>query len=573
MTRATNGPLETRRQWLALAAAKGLLEEAEIATVLTNARAQHVDAAALLLTTKRLTEDQIWTLKAEAAQIAFVDIERYAIDPAVLKRVPEWVARKHQLLPLYAVEQTLTIALTDPWDAVAIDAVRVATKCSLIHLVVSTPRAIRAAIDRYYGRQVVEEASQSTLPPSAARAAQSSQPTHPPLQALQATDEVSIIKLVDALLSEALDARASDIHLEPDGEHIRVRLRIDGVLHQTRLFPIDLHEAVTSRIKILAKLDITEHRLPQDGHIPMTLQGRAVDLRISTYPTVTGENIVIRLLDQAGGALQLHDLGFAPDMLERFGALVQQPHGLFLVTGPTGSGKTTTLYGALGQINSMTKNIMTIEDPVEYHVPVIRQTQINLKAGVTFATGLRSMLRQDPDVILIGEIRDQETAEIAIHAALTGHLVLSTLHTNDAASAVVRLLDMGVEPFLLASTLLGVLGQRLVRRICPNCQEGSRLPQELASKYPELTVMYRGRGCPRCRDTGFFGRVGIFELFVVNEPMQVQIAARCPSPTLKALATQQGMRTMRADGMWKVQQGLTTLEELERVVPPDPTSV
>lgn len=560
--------LTVREQWLQLAVTKGWVAEAELVAAIAKAQAQRSETASVLLEAKKLTLEQVGSLKAEAAGVAFIDVKEYQIDAAALKLVPEAVARKHQVLPLYRIDSALTAAMEDPWNAVAIDALRAATRLPIINLVVSTPEAIRKAIEHHYGMQLVEEAAaqpaktMSDLDQAAAAALAGKPPA-------EAANEVSIIKLVDALLAEAMTSRASDIHIEPDGERTRVRFRIDGVLHEIKLFPIGLHEALACRIKILAKLDITEHRLPQDGHISLPPEGRAGDLRISTYPTVSGENIVIRIFDQSAVALQLTDLGFSQEHRSHFETLIHHPHGMLLVTGPTGSGKTTTLYAALGQISSIAKNLMTIEDPVEYHVPLIRQTQVNLKAGVTFATGLRSLLRQDPDVIMVGEIRDRETAEIAIHAALTGHLVLSTLHTNDAIGAVPRLLDMGVESYLLGSTLLGVVAQRLVRRICPDCQEGSRLPQDLRKKYPELTVTYRGRGCHRCRQTGYLGRVGVFELFLVDESMREPITAKRSSDDLRTLALKRGMRTMRQDGLAKVQQGITTLDELDRVVPPD----
>jgi type IV pilus assembly protein PilB len=552
--------LAAKDQWLQRAVAKGLLTEAELLAAAAKAHAQREDTSAVLAAAGRLTETQLATLRAEAAGAAFVDVTDYQIDPVVLTLVPESVARKHRVLPLYRVDSALTVALADPWDAVAIDAVRAAAGVPIIHPVVGTPQAILKTIEHHYSRKVVDEASR---PPAAGG------PPEAPAAAAPAGDAVSISKLVDALLAEALDARASDIHLEPDGEHVRVRFRVDGVLHEIKLLPVSLHESLCSRIKVLAKLDITEHRLPQDGHIPLAVQGRTVDLRISTYPTVAGENIVIRLLDQAAVALKLADLGLSPETLQALQGLIERPHGLLLVTGPTGSGKTTTLYAALAQINSMARNLVTIEDPVEYQLPLVRQTQVNPKAGITFAAGLRAILRQDPDVIMVGEIRDEETADIAIHAALTGHLVLSTLHTNDAVGAVARLLDMGVEPFLLSSTLLGVVAQRLVRRICGECQEGYRLTPQQRERYPDVTAASRGRGCRACRMTGYTGRTGIFELFLVEDAVRAQIAARAPSDALAALARRQGLRTLRADGLLKVQQGLTTLGELDRVVPPD----
>ena len=555
--------------WLTLAVAKRLVSDAEVAAAMAHAEAAGTDEATVLLQHKTLTEEQLGALKAEAAGVAYVEVEDYQIDPAVLRLVPEFVARKHQVLPLYRFDNALTIAMADPWDVVAIDAVRSTTKLPIVHALVGSPGAIHKAVERHYGLQVVDDASKAVGPRPAAPRGGNGIAAAGESGLDDAVSDVSIIKLVDALLSEALESRASDIHLEPDGEHTRVRVRIDGVLHEVKLFPIGMQDALASRVKILAKLDITEHRLPQDGHLALTVDGRSVDLRISTYPTVSGENLVLRILDQSAVALHLTHLGLASDVMTQVQQLIQRPHGMLLVTGPTGSGKTTTLYAAIAELNSITKNVMTIEDPVEYRVPLIRQTQINLKAGVTFAAGLRSLLRQDPDVIMVGEIRDAETAEIAMHAALTGHLVLSTLHTNDAAGAVGRLLDMGVESYLLASTLLGVIGQRLVRKICPHCQEGGRPPKALTDQYPQLTVLYRGRGCRRCLQTGFLGRVGVFEFLIVEGAVQAQITSKVASEALHTLAIQHGMRTMRADGLLKVQQGLTTLDELDRVVPPN----
>ena len=561
--------LSTAEPWLQLALTKGMVSEADLTAVLSEATTQHTDVTTLLLKRRLLSEAQLGSLKAEAAGLAYVELEDYQIDPAVLKLIPESLARKHGVLPLYRFENALTVAMADPWTALAIDALRAATTLPIIHPVVSAASTIRKAIERYYGRQIVNEASQPAARVGAPSPVPSRSERTPALASSEASSDVSIIKLVDALLGEALETRASDIHLEPDGEQIRVRFRIDGVLHEVKLFPMGMHEALLSRVKILAKLDITEHRLPQDGHILLTVEGRTVDLRVSTYPTVGGENLVIRVLDQSAVALQLVDLGLTPELLAQFQQLLQHSHGMLLVTGPTGSGKTTTLYAALAHINSMAKNIMTIEDPVEYQIPLIRQTQINPKAGVTFATGLRSLLRQDPDVIMVGEIRDQDTAEIAMHAALTGHLVLSTLHTNDAPGAMARLVDMGLEPYLLASTVLGVFAQRLVRRVCPHCQEGSRPSAAVKTRYPKLTVVYRGQGCRKCRHTGFLGRLGVFELFIVDESLRAKIGAKGSSHELRALAIHAGMRTMRADGLLKVQQGLTTLEELDRVIPQD----
>lgn len=550
--------------WTRQALARGLLTEADRERFWAQAQQTHQDLGALLVQAGKLTEEQLAQLMADAAAVIYMDVLDYQVDAKVLKRVPEHIARKHTVLPLFCVGNALTVAISDPWNLVALDEVRLCAKLPIVQPVVSTAAAIRKAIDRHYGRQIVEQAARI---PGAGKPSEPANGVQPANAGVAEVSDVSVSKLVDALLSEALEARASDIHLEPDERQLRVRFRIDGVLHEVKLLQAALQEPVVSRIKLLAKLDITEHRLPQDGHLPLTLANRLIDLRISTYPTVFGENVVIRLLDHESLTLKLDELGFGPAMLQDLVTLIGRPHGMLLVTGPTGSGKTTTLYGVLSHINSMTKNIVTIEDPVEYRLPLIRQTQVNPKAGVTFANGLRSLLRQDPDVIMVGEIRDQETAEIAIHAALTGHLVLSTLHTNDAVGAVARLLDMKVEPFLLSSTLLGVVAQRLVRRICTHCQESTRPTAEMRAAYPQLTAFFRGRGCRFCHQGGFTGRVGIFELFRVDDTIRELISHRRSSTELLKAARIAGMQTMRQDGLLKVQQGLTTLEELDRMVP------
>ncbi len=564
--------LPPKDQWLQAAVTQGLVTEAELLAAVAAAQADRRATAEVLLRAQKLTEEQLAALRAEAAGVAVVDVADYQRDPAVLHLVPEPLARKHQVLPLYRLDSALTVAVADPWDAVAIDALRAATKLPIIHPVVSTPSTLRRAIEHAYGMKIVEEAARPGAGPEAG-SAPGAELSAAALSAItaksaeEAANEVSVVKLVEALLSEALDARASDIHLEPDGEHVRVRFRVDGVLQEIKLLPMGLHEALCSRIKILAKLDITEHRLPQDGSVALEVTGHAIDLRISTYPTIAGENVVVRLLDQSAVALQLEQLGLEGEDRVRVEEMIRRPHGILLVTGPTGSGKTTTLYAALSQINSMALNLMTIEDPVEYRLPLVRQTQVNPKAGITFAAGLRAILRQDPDIIMVGEIRDQDTADIAVHASLTGHLVLSTLHTNDAVGAVARLLDMGVEPFLLSSTLLGVVAQRLVRRICADCQEGRRLPDDLRRRYPQLSVTYRGRGCRKCRQSGYVGRLGVFEVVQVTDALRAAISGKAASDVLRVQAQRDGMRTMREDGLAKVQQGLTTLEELDRVVP------
>jgi general secretion pathway protein E len=378
-----------------------------------------------------------------------------------------------------------------------------------------------------------------------------------------------VIRFVNLLIREAHDARASDIHLEASREGLRVRFRVDGVLTELPSPPKGLQAAVVSRVKLLAELDIAERRAPQDGRIRVRLEERELDLRVSTVPTLYGESVVLRLLDRGGRPVALDELGLAPDALETFRRLAERPHGILLATGPTGSGKTTTLYAALGLRQRTAEKIITVEEPVEYHLDGVTQVPVNVKAGMTFAGALRSILRQDPDVLMVGEMRDGETAAIAVQAALTGHLVFSTLHTNDAASAVTRLVDLKVEPYLIAATVEAVLAQRLVRRVCPECREryhpDAGSVALLAQQPVKDPVLERGRGCPTCRGTGYRGRTGIFELLVITEDMK-QAFLRGPDPAaLRALAAEQGMRTLRQDGWAKVQAGITTVEEVLRV--------
>ncbi|BBB32981.1 general secretion pathway protein E [Thermotomaculum hydrothermale] len=385
--------------------------------------------------------------------------------------------------------------------------------------------------------------------------------------------EAPVIRLVNQMISKAVEMKASDIHVEPFEKILRIRFRIDGVLHDVDNPPRSIAPAVISRIKIMSKLDIAEKRVPQDGRINLRVLGKEIDLRVSTVPTLHGESVVMRILDK--GSIKLFDLGklgFPPDTYKKFETLIKKPHGIILVTGPTGSGKTTTLYAVLNRLNSPEKKIITVEDPVEYQLEGVNQIHVNPQVGLTFASGLRTILRQDPDIILVGEIRDKETAEIAIQASLTGHLVLSTLHTNDACGAVTRLLDMGVEDYLISSTLIGVLAQRLVRVVCKNCRKKIKLTKEHLldfgidpSKYGELPEVYTAEGCKECNFTGYVGRMAIFELFMIDENVRKMILEKPDTPKLKAYARKNGMRTLREDGFLKVIQGITTPEEVLRV--------
>jgi len=383
----------------------------------------------------------------------------------------------------------------------------------------------------------------------------------------EVTEEVPIIKIVDMIFGQAIRDRASDIHVEPEEETLRIRNRIDGILYEVTILPKKLQSGIVSRIKILANMDIAENRKPQDGRIQLVIQDHDLDMRVSSFPTIYGENLVLRILDKSIVLMGLKEAGFLDKNIEVYEKLIHKPHGIIFVTGPTGSGKTSTLYTTLSIISTIEKNIITIEDPVEYELPLIRQTQINPKAGITFANGLRSMLRQDPDIIMVGEIRDKETADVAIQAALTGHLVLSTLHTNDAATTLTRLSDMGIEPFLISSATIGIVAQRLIRLICNKCRESyvpaSRILKEL--NIIKGTKFYRGKGCTACKGSGFMGRKGIFEILQIDEKIKRLIDMKSSSEQIRKEAVNAGMKTLRQDGLDKVKKGLTAIEEVLRV--------
>jgi len=488
-------------------------------------------------------------------EVPTIDLAHTLIKPEVIQLVPEALARKHTLIPVFQIGETLTVAIADALNVAAVDELRLKTRRT-IKTLVAEAAAIRHAIGRYYGAagtiaEVAQAIHEATLP----------------ADEMAAAAEAPIVRLVDLLILQALKERASDIHLEPGEGLVRTRFRVDGVLRVVHGPPPRLAPAVVSRIKVLAKLDIAEKRKPQDGRFRVTVEGRTVDLRVSTIPTPFGEKVALRLLDAETVLLGMEQLGFAPETLAAFQPLIHLPHGILLVTGPTGSGKTTTLYAALQTINTEEKHILTIEDPIEYQLPGINQVQVNPKAEVTFASALRAFLRQDPNIIMVGEIRDRETAEIAIQAALTGHLVLSTLHTNDAPGALVRLVDMGVEPFLIASSVIGVLAQRLVRVICPQCKTARPPPAELAARLglPSGATVARGAGCPACQQTGYQGRLGLFELMPMTESLRALVAAKASGPVLREQARAAGMRALWDDGVAKMVAGTTTLEEVLRV--------
>jgi general secretion pathway protein E len=494
------------------------------------------------------------------------DIEDSRVDTNLLARVPLAFARNNLLLPLREEDGRLLVAVGNPANLLAIDELQgiygVPVECIAV-----PPQAILDAINRLYARlsgsaqEVVEELEGEDLSTIATELSK-------PKDLLELADEAPVIRLLNSIIFQAVKERASDIHIEPFEQELEVRFRIDGLLYKMLAPPKVVQEALISRVKIMAGLNIAEKRLPQDGRLRVIVAGRDVDIRVSILPTFFGERVVLRLLDKQRGVISLADIGFAPADVQTMERLLVRTSGIVLVTGPTGSGKTTTLYAALSRINSPEKNIITIEDPVEYQLKGIGQIQVNPKIDLTFANGLRSILRQDPDVIMVGEIRDAETAEIAMQASLTGHLVLSTLHTNDAATAVTRLIDMGVEPFMVASTLSAVLAQRLVRIICPHCREAYTPEREYAGiELP--AVLYRGRGCDKCFNLGSIGRTGIYELLLIDSELTSMIIRQAPAGAIKEYAISHGMRTLREDGLAKAAAGITTIEEVLRVTQED----
>jgi general secretion pathway protein E len=461
--------------------------------------------------------------------------------------------RQCRFLPYAAADSTLTIAMADPLDFETLSAVRGFTGLK-VEAVLAAEAEILDAIDKFYGERE-QEASEGE-----ARAGTAEEDLE---QLRDMASEAPVIRLVNTMIAQAAEKRSSDIHIEPFEKEFRVRYRVDGVLYNQEPPPRELKAAIISRVKLMAKLNIAERRLPQDGRIKIKVMGREVDLRVSTLPTLYGESVVMRLLDRsAGDFYDLYRLGFDEHMLSRMEHYTSLPHGILLVTGPTGSGKSTTLYAALKRINLPDKKIITIEDPVEYQMDGINQIHVNTQIGLTFSSGLRHIVRQDPDVIMVGEIRDRETADIAIRAALTGHFVYSTLHTNDAPSAITRLVDMGVEEYLISSTVVAVLAQRLVRLICPHCKE----PAGTRTAYDGKPVpCFRGAGCERCNNSGYTGRVGIFELMELNDDLRGLILAKSDAATLTTAARRHGMRTLREDGWMKVSQGVTSADEVLRV--------
>jgi len=546
---------------------EGLVTEGQLMAALDEQATRGESLGRVLVDIGMLTEAQLVQALARQVGMEFVDLTEYPVDRAAVALIPASVCRRHTVLPVAFDNGTLLVAMANPGNVVAVDDVRAISGMS-VRTVVATHDDLLGAIDRYC--RADEEIDELA---SAFEEETGSQDTDLSKIGDHVEDDAPIVRFVNILVTQAIQDRASDIHIEPAEKDLLVRYRIDGVLHEMQRAPKQIQSGVISRLKIMSDIDIAERRKPQDGRMSVVHNGRKVDLRVATLPTVWGEKVVMRILDNSTASLDLRELSFLDDNFQVYQESYTKPYGMILVTGPTGSGKSTTLYATLNAVSRPEINVITVEDPVEYRLPGINQVQVNPKAGLTFASALRSILRSDPDVVLIGEIRDHETAQIAIEAALTGHLVLSTLHTNDAPSAVTRLIEMGIEPFLVGSALDCVVAQRLARRLCERCKE-AYTPSEvelIAARFPwnpgeEVPTLYRPAGCSACSRTGYKGRMALHEVMRVTEEIERLAVAHASAAEIGTTARQQGMVTLRDDGWTKVLLGDTSVEEILRVV-------
>lgn len=512
-------------------------------------------------------EDTIYEHLSRQLDIAYVKLSDIQLKHEIVELIPLDIARRFTVIPIFHIGSVLTIAMHDPFDLIAVDEIAYHTKLE-VKRAIATRLEIEAAIDKYYSITDTVNISTDRIESEAARLATD--------QILQVVDDLRIssnqpvVDLVDALVVKGVKDRASDIHLEATEHDFVVRYRVDGLMKEMATLSARVHQPVVARIKVMSNMDVSEKRLPQDGRFRMNINGKLIDFRVATLPTIFGEKVAIRVLDKSNLLVDLSQMGFSQANYEKWLEIINRPEGLVLITGPTGSGKTTTLYAVLKELNSPEKSIVTVEDPVEYHLAKITQVQINEKAGLVFANTLRSIVRQNPDILMVGEIRDLATAEISIRASLTGHLVLSTLHTSDAPVAVGRLIDMGIEPYLVSSSVTAVLAQRLVRVLCDNCKEEAYLDTPLTKEFqernrlPEVTF-FQGRGCPRCDESGFIGRTAIHELMVLSSELKDLISAKASHIDLRRAALRTGMISLLDDGLLKASKGITTVEEILRV--------
>lgn len=547
---------------------QGLLKEEQLEEALAFQKKTGKRLGQILIELGFVKEDDLLQVLSKQMSIPHIWLRKGLVDPKIIHIIPPEKARLYRIMPMFKVKNNLILATSDPQAIYILDEIEEMTGLN-VQPVLTRSDDIEKAIEEYYGGSVEIPDYVGEYEEGSIEVVES-----PVLQDFQKIEEVSegspIINLVNMIILKAIRDKASDIHIEPGKKKLRVRYRIDGILYEVMTQKIEFLPAIVSRLKVMANLDIAERRLPQDGRIQVMVEGRTVDLRFSSMPGILGEKVVLRILDKKNAILDLNQLGFSEYTLLRFKTLLKHPYGLILVTGPTGSGKTTTLYGAINYLNSIEKNIVTIEDPVEYQMDIVNQNQVKESIGLTFAVILRHALRQDPDIIMVGEIRDRETAEIAIQASLTGHLVLSTLHTNDSPSAITRLLDMGIEPFLISSALTGVIAQRLVRTICPNCKTFYYPPTAVLEKYgwteERSLQLAKGKGCPECYDSGYKGRIGLYELLEVDDDLQDLILTNPSLETIRKHLKDKGHINMEIEGINKVRAQLTTFEEVSRAV-------
>jgi type IV pilus assembly protein PilB len=543
----------------------GYITPEQLETALEEHRKTPKSLGRVLIDMGMIKEADLVRALAEQVGLEFVDLNEFPIDATATVLLPEALSRRYRAIPIGERDGRLLVAMSDPANVYALDDIRTITGRE-VQPVVATANDVEQAIQKFAGMDSQVEAM-ATMASEAVEGEN-------PVDLEEALEDAPIVKLVNAIMTQAVGDRASDVHLEPGERNVRIRFRVDGVLHEPMPpAPKNIQGGLISRLKVMADLNIAEKRVPQDGRISMKVGGRALDLRLATLPTVFGEKVVIRILDKSNALLALEDLGFLEDSYKRFSESFKKPYGAILVTGPTGSGKSTTMYSTLNILNEEAKNIITVEDPVEYRLAGVNQMQVNPKAGLTFASALRSILRADPDIVLIGEIRDRETAVIAIEAALTGHLVLSSLHTNDAPSAITRLVEMDVETFLVASAIDAIVAQRLARKLCERCKVPYQPEQAelLAAGYPdwlwpEIPQLFKSQGCAACANTGYRGRIGLYEVMQMSEEIERLTVERSSADAIRAVAIQQGMMTLRDDGLEKARMGITSLDEVARVV-------
>jgi type II secretory ATPase GspE/PulE/Tfp pilus assembly ATPase PilB-like protein len=540
---------------------ENLITPAQLESALEQQRQQGGTLSDILLRQGIVKAEQLAIMLSIKLNLPLIDLKRHVIQPQALRLIPEEMARKYTLIPMDIVNDSLMVVMADPEDIRTIEDVKAQARMR-VEVALGVPSDIERAININYRSSGAIEKQVSQFTPAAPDKTD---------DAPIVTASTPITETLNLLVTQAIKDRASDVHIEPQEDRLRIRYRIDGILHDMFAFPLSVHAPLVSRVKILAEMDISEQRRPQDGQFSIKVGNNVVDIRTATMETPYGERVTLRILDKSLALFTLSELGFQPDVLKKYQALLKRPHGMILVGGPTGSGKTTTLYATINELDRNERNIMTIEDPIEYSFMDINQSQVNIKAGITFASGLRAIMRHDPDVILIGEIRDNDTVTTAIQASLTGHLVMSSIHANDAVGVLFRLMDLDVETSSISSTLIGIISQRMVRRICPNCRAPYKLSgeeQEVISQElkQEVATLFRGTGCNLCANTGYRGRTGIFELLIMSESIRKMLRGHAGAGELRAQAVAEGMATMKQDGMLKVKEGITSISEVLRSV-------